>query len=231
MTTEPNTANASMAALTKGAAARYPDHVAARFRRGDEWVEITYAALWDEVRAVAHGLIGLGVEPGDRVAILCNTRYEFSVVDLAASTAGAVVVPVYPSNSPVECEWVIGDSGARIVVCEDEQQVAKVEQVRAALPALEHVVLIDGESAGTTGLDALRAAGEDGDDAGLVGRIDAVRPEDPCLIIYTSGTTGRPKGVVLTNQGFAAGRASAVEMELFGAGDCLLYTSDAADEL
>ena len=219
MTTGSETAHASMAAITRSAAERYADQVAARYRRGDEWTEVSYAELWAQVRAVAHGLIGLGVERGDRVAILCNTRFEFSVVDLAASTAGAIVVPVYPSNSPVECEWVIGDSGAKVVICEDAGQVAKVEQVRAGLPALEHVVVIDGPVAATVALDELRASGEDGDDAVLDARIDAVQAEDPCLIIYTSGTTGRPKGVVLTNQGFAAGRASAVEMALFGPGD------------
>jgi long-chain acyl-CoA synthetase len=217
--TQRDTTIASMAALTKAAADRFPDQVAARYRRGDEWVDVTYAALWEDVRSVAHGLIGLGVEPGDRVAIVCNTRYEFSVVDLAASTTGAIVVPVYPSNSPIECEWVLGDSGSGVVICEDEHQEAKIEQVRAGLPDLRHVVLIDGESDVTIGLDRLRADGRDGDDAALDARIDGVQAEDPCLIIYTSGTTGRPKGVVLTNRGFASGRASAVEMDLFGPGD------------
>jgi long-chain acyl-CoA synthetase len=161
----------------------------------------------------------LGVGAGDRVAIQSNTRYEFSLVDLAASTAGAIVVPVYPSNSPDECRWVIGDSGATVVICEDAAQVAKVDEVRADLPALEHIVVIDGEVEGTIPLAELAARGDGGDESALEARIADVGPDDPCLIIYTSGTTGRPKGVVLTNRGFAAGRESAVEMALFGPGD------------
>ena len=80
---------------------------------------------------------------GDRVAILVNTRVEFTIADLAASTAGAIVVPVYPSNSPDECEWVLSDSGSKVIICEDPSQVAKIEVVRGNLPALEHIVVID----------------------------------------------------------------------------------------
>lgn len=222
MTTELGPATAPMAALTRTAAERYPDARAALFRRGDDWQEVTYAELWDEVKRLALGLIGLGVELGDRVAVQCNTRYEFSLVDLAASTVGAIVVPVYPSNSPDECRWVIGDSGAKLVIAENAGQVAKIDEVRDHLPALQRVVIIDGESEGALPLAEVRAAGDGGDESVLDERIAAVRPDDPCLIIYTSGTTGRPKGVVLTNAGFAAGRESAVEMALFGPGD-LVY--------
>jgi len=219
MTTETAPSNAPMAALAARAADRYPDDLAAKYLRDGAWQELTYAGLWEQVRQLAHGLIGLGVESGDRVAILCNTRVEFSIADLAASSTGAIVVPVYPSNSPDECEWVVGDSGAKVIICENAAQVAKIDQVRSGLPALEHVIVIDGAVDGATSWADALAAGADGDDVELARRADEAQPDDACLIIYTSGTTGRPKGVVLTNEGFAAGRRSAVEMALFGPGD------------
>ena len=151
--------------------------------------------------------------------MLSNTRVEFTLVDLAASSAGAIVVPVYPTNSADECAWVLGDSGATIVVCETADQVAKVDSVRADLPALAHVVVIDGPAQGAMPLADVEASGEGADPAELERRAGAADLDDPCLIIYTSGTTGRPKGVVLTHRGFAAGRRSAIEMQLFGEGD------------
>jgi long-chain acyl-CoA synthetase len=171
------------------------------------------------VRDVALGLVSLGIERGDRVAVLANTRVEFAVADLAISTAGAIVVPVYPSNSADECQWVVGNSQSRAIVCEDATQVSKIDSVRTNLPDLEHVVVIDGAAPGTMTLDELGAHGAGGDAGELDRRIAAVSDDDGCLIIYTSGTTGRPKGVLLTNRGFAAGRASTRDMRLFGCGD------------
>jgi long-chain acyl-CoA synthetase len=208
-----------MTDLTRNAAQHFGHAVAARSRRDGAWVDLTYSDLWSRVRDLAMGLVQLGVDVGDRVCILCNTRLEFTVANLAASTAGAIVVPVYPSNSPVECEWVVGDSGARVIICEDRAQVAKIEEVRSALPDLVHVLIVDGECEGALSVDAVTASGRTGDVGELDRRAAAVGPDDACLIIYTSGTTGRPKGVVLTNRSLAAGRRSAVEMQLFGEGD------------
>ena len=111
------------------------------------------------------------------------------------------MVPVYPTNAPEECEWVAGNSEARVIVCEDAGQVAKITQVRDALPALEAIVVIDGPAGDADlTLDDLRARGRDeGDRDELVRRRDAVTPEDRCFIVYTSGTTGPPKGTVLTH--------------------------------
>ena len=108
-----------MASLARNGAAAYGDSVAAMFLRDGGWQSLTYDELWQRVRDVALGLVSLGVERGDRVAVLANTRVEFAIADLAISTAGAIVVPVYPSNSADECEWVVGDSQSRVVVCED----------------------------------------------------------------------------------------------------------------
>jgi long-chain acyl-CoA synthetase len=209
----------TMATLARVAADRFEDVVAARFLRDGEWAELSYRELWQQVRDLALGLIGLGVAVGDRVGVLANTRVEFTVVDLAASTVGAIVVPVYPTNSPGECEWVVGDSGAKVIFCEDAAQVAKIDQVRSGLPDLEHVIVIEGEAGGAQTIAELVASGAGVETEELDRRADAVGADDACLIIYTSGTTGRPKGVVLTNKGFAAGRRSAADMELFGPGD------------
>jgi long-chain acyl-CoA synthetase len=207
-----------MARLAKLAADRFGDTTGARFLRDGEWQQLTYNELWDRVRDLALGFARLGVGVGDRVAILANTRVEFTIADLAASTAGAVVVPVYPSNSPEECEWVVGDSESKVIVCENPDQVAKIGLVRANLPSLEHVVVIDGEADGALTMDEVAASGR-GEDAGeLDERASQVAADDACLIIYTSGTTGRPKGVVLTNRGFAEARRVGVEINLFGAG-------------
>jgi long-chain acyl-CoA synthetase len=213
------TTKLTMAELTRVAAERYRDADAARFLRDGTWETLTFGGLWQRVADVARGLIGLGVGVGDRVGVLCNTRLEFTIVDLATATVGGIVVPVYPTNSADECLWVLGDSGATVVVCETADHVARIDSVRAELPALVHTIVVDGPAAGAVPLAEVEAAGAGGDDAELDRRAAAVGLDDACLIIYTSGTTGRPKGVVLTNRGFAAARRSATEMELFGRGD------------
>jgi long-chain acyl-CoA synthetase len=219
MTAEAGATDTTMASLARVAADRYGNVIAARFLRDGEWTELSYRDVWQRVRELALGLVDLGVAVGDRVCILANTRVEFTIVDLAASTVGAIVVPVYPTNSPEECEWVVGDSGAKVILCEDAAQVAKIDEVRTGLPDLEHVIVVDGEATGAQTIAELAARGAAVDPEELDRRADAVGPDDACLIIYTSGTTGRPKGVVLTNTGFAAGRRCAVDMELFGPGD------------
>ena len=142
--TTAGTAKLTMAELTRAAAERHGDAEAARYLRDGAWETMTFAELWGRVADIGRGLIGLGVGVGDRVAVLCNTRLEFTLVDLAASSIGAIVVPVYPTNSPDECQWVVGDSGATVIVCETADHVAKIDSVRAALPALVHTIVVDG---------------------------------------------------------------------------------------
>lgn len=217
------TSDLLMTTLARSTAERYGDDVAAaRFLVDGEWQSMSYTELAARVRAVAHGLIGLGVEVGDRVAVLCGTRVEFTIAQLGANAAGAIAVPVYPTSSADECRWVVGDAGARVIVCENGSHVAKIESVRADLPELEHVVVIEASSdGGEVTFDGLVAQGEDGDDSELEARAAHVKPDDPCLIVYTSGTTGRPKGVVLGHQGFAAGRRISREMGLINQGDTI----------
>jgi long-chain acyl-CoA synthetase len=189
---------ATVAALPSSVAQRFGDHLAARHRVDGEWREVTYHEVVEAIGEIALGLAELGIEPGDRVGIIADTRLEWTLASYGISAAGGVVVPVYPTNSPRECEWVLGNSGAKAVVCENDAQAAKVEQVRGNLPDLGHVIAIDG-GAGDLTLDQLRESGRGRDRAELEERQSRVVPEDAYTIIYTSGTTGPPKGVVLTH--------------------------------
>jgi long-chain acyl-CoA synthetase len=188
----------TIAELADAAAEQFGEHVAARYKRDDQWRDITFAQAAARIEELALGLLATGIAPGDRVAILSNTRFEWTLVSLAASAAGAVVVPVYPTNAASECEWVLADSGTRLVICEDAAQVAKIERVRSELPALEHLFVIDAAD-GVPSLDELGARGTGQDRSELTRRQAELRVQDIYTIIYTSGTTGPPKGTVLTH--------------------------------
>ncbi|MBS1868879.1 MAG: long-chain fatty acid--CoA ligase [Actinobacteria bacterium] len=203
---EASTGSKTIADLLPLAAERYGDRVAVQFKQDGAWHEVTVAGVAAIAQEIGLGLVDLGVQPGDRVSILCRTRPEWTYCDFGATEAGACVVPIYPTNAPEECEWVLADSGARVVICEDASQVAKVAEVRERLPALQHVVVIDpdGVPADAITLQDLRARGRGADRQQLARRIAAVQPADPFTIIYTSGTTGPPKGCVLTHGNYRA---------------------------
>ncbi|MFZ0382734.1 MAG: long-chain fatty acid--CoA ligase [Solirubrobacteraceae bacterium] len=215
--------NRTIARAAASAAERFGDRTAVRHRRNDEWHDATFAEVATIVDELALGLIGLGLAPGDRVALLANTRPEWTYSSLAISRAGGIVVPIYPTNSPEECEWVAGNSDAKIVICEDAGQKAKIEQVRRNLEHLEHVVLIDDEGPDapqpTPTIGQLRDRGRGGDRAELERRCDAVSPGDPYTIIYTSGTTGAPKGVVLSHGNCASVGLMVEEIEFINEGE------------
>lgn len=196
-------ADPTIASLAAGLGRTDGDHPAVMRRAGDEWHEQTYAELAGEIRAVARGLVGLGIQPGDRFCILGETRPEWTHADLAAAMCGATVVPIYATNAPEECEWVVSNSGARAVLCENAAQVAKIEQVRDKLPELEHVLAIDPEGCGSDVIALQTLAAEaSGSDDEIDRRAVAVEHDAAYTIVYTSGTTGPPKGCVLTHQNF-----------------------------
>jgi long-chain acyl-CoA synthetase len=216
------TGSSTVADLIPRTAAEHAEHTAVRFKRGGAWHDVSYAELATIVQEIGLGLIDLGIEPGERVCILANTRPEWSYADLAATAAGAVVVPIYQTNSPEECLWVISDSGASAIVCEDEEQLAKIAEIRDQLPHLRTVIVIDpadgssSEEASANGsssaaealqaitLEQVRERGHSRSTEELDARRAAVRPEDPYTFIYTSGTTGPPKGCVLTHGNYRA---------------------------
>ena len=131
----------TIADLVPRAAASYGELPAIRFKHEGAWQDVSYSELGEIVQEVALGLIDLGIAPGERLWILAGTRPEWSYADLGATSAGIVVVPVYQTNSPEECHWVLSDSGACAVVCEDEEQLAKILAVRDRLPDLRAVIV------------------------------------------------------------------------------------------
>jgi len=175
------------------------------------------------VREIAKGLIALGVQPGDRVAILSNTRAEWTLADLGVMCAGAIVVPVYQTNSPDECLYVLDHSGATAIFCEDDHQQGKLREIRKKLPKLRQIVLFEGDSEGAMTLEALRAGGADVTDEQLAERVDGAGPDDTATIVYTSGTTGPPKGCLLTHANLRADVGMLRQRVGFSAGDDVVY--------
>ena len=200
-TTTHSTGSKTIADLIGQAAVKHAEHVAVRHKADGDWHDVTFAQVGEIVSEVGRGLIDLGVQPGERVCILCDTRPEWTYADFAISSAGGVVVPIYPTNSPEECEWVAGNSESVGVICENAEQVAKIVAVRDRLPQLRFIVAVDpsGDVADAVSLDDVRARGRTRDAAELEERAAAVGPDDPFTFIYTSGTTGPPKGCVLTH--------------------------------
>jgi long-chain acyl-CoA synthetase len=195
MTALPSSASAAADTLPELLLRSFASHegTAMSVRRDGVTHETTFAELVTVTREIAGGLIAHGVRPGDRVAILGNTRPEWTLADCGALCAGATVVPVYHTNSPEECEYVLVHSGARVLICEDAEQLAKITKIRARVPALEHVFTML-PTEGAPSLAELRSSG-DPDTADLV----HVEPDEPATIVYTSGTTGPPKGCALTH--------------------------------
>ena len=162
------------------------------------WADVTASQFKDEVVAVAKGLVAAGIGVGDRVALMSHTRYEWTLIDYAIWTAGAVTVPVYETSSAEQAEWILSDSGARACFVETTGYEDTIGGFRDRVPALEHLWRID------PALDSLRAAGAGVSDEVITERAAAAKASDLATVIYTSGTTGRPKGCELTHQNLLA---------------------------
>ncbi|MFI1183998.1 AMP-dependent synthetase/ligase [Streptomyces sp. NPDC020799] len=191
----------------ENAAAAPTDVVLSRKQPDGTWRDVTTATFAAEVLATAKGLIAHGLRPGDRLAIMARTTYEWTLLDFAAWAAGLVGVPVYPTSSAHQVRWILQDSGAAACVVESAAQERLVEGVRADLPRLDRLWSFD---AGAIG--ALMAAGRELP-ASVVTEARATRtPADIATLIYTSGTTGRPKGCVLTHGNFFTEADSSSEL-------------------
>jgi long-chain acyl-CoA synthetase len=189
----------TLADLLPRAEAMYGASPAVCFKDGEKWVNRGFTEVVEIVRPLALGLTELGIEKGDRVAILGNTRPEWTYFDFAALSIGATVVPIYQTNSPEECRYVLENSDAKVVVVEDDEQLEKVRSVRAQLPQLEHIVMMAGAAEDAIAAEQLSAKGNGVDVAVWEQRYSAVTPADICTFIYTSGTTGPPKGCVISH--------------------------------
>ncbi len=193
------TKSKTLADLLPRAVQMYGSSPAIRFKQGGEWVDRSYEEVGEIVRPLALGLIDLGVAAGDKVSILGNTRPEWTYADFAALSVGAIVVPIYQTNSPEECQYVLENSDAKVVVVEDEEQLAKIRAIRERLPLLEHVVLMSGSDEEAISFAQLSARGTTREASEWEARWAAVTREDICTFIYTSGTTGPPKGCVISH--------------------------------
>jgi long-chain acyl-CoA synthetase len=214
----------TIADLLPKAVAKYGSQRAVMFKDDDgQWATRSYNEVGDTVRELALGLIGLGIEKGDKVSILGNTRVEWTYFDYAALTAGATVVPIYQTNSAEECEYVLENSDAKVVIVEDEDQLEKIRQVRDRCPKLEHVIRMTGTGGGALSVAELVERGAALGESDWAARYESVTPEDICTFIYTSGTTGPPKGCVISHGNYRAMLDMVVEKNVLEGGDELTY--------
>ena len=175
------------------------------------------------VKEIALGLVDFGIERGDRVSILSNTRPEWTYANFGILSAGAASVSIYQTNSPEECRYVLGHSESRVVFVEDAEQLDKVRQVRSELPNLELIVVMEpsGDMGNALSLDDLRGRGRGRDDSELEERATGIGPADPCLYIYTSGTTGPPKGCILSHGNYRAECDMVETLDVLGPGEAV----------
>ncbi|MEW2267264.1 AMP-dependent synthetase/ligase [Streptomyces sp. NPDC047853] len=188
-------------------ASEAPDAVVLRREVDGVWRPVTAAEFAREVTAVAKGLIAAGLEPGGRVAVMSRTRYEWTVLDFAVWSAGGQTVPVYPTSSADQVEWIVRDSGAAHVVTETAAHTATVVAGTASHPERPRTFELDAGA-----LADLTALGRDVSDKEVTKRRTALTPDTVATVCYTSGTTGRPKGCVLTHANLHAEAANTVEL-------------------
>ncbi|WUR82644.1 AMP-dependent synthetase/ligase [Streptomyces phaeochromogenes] len=203
----PKAATGSTADLPFTNAAEAPDAVVLRRREHGTWQPVTAAAFAHEVTALAKGLIAAGLEPGGRVAVMSRTRYEWTLLDFAIWAAGGLSVPVYPTSSPEQIEWIVRDSDARFVVVETAENAEAVATGTADHPDPPRVWQIDGGA-----ISDLTVLGGGIAEEEVTRRRAALTPDTVATICYTSGTTGQPKGCVLTHANLHAEAANTVEL-------------------
>ncbi|HEX4444531.1 MAG TPA: AMP-dependent synthetase/ligase [Galbitalea sp.] len=161
------------------------------------WKDVTATEFLGQVTALAKGLVAAGIQPGDKIGLICRTRYEWTLLDFATWFAGAILVPVYETSSPHQIHFDMHDSGAIAMVTETPEQFARFDEVHADLPLIKKVWQID-----LGALDKLAAAGSDVTDEEIERRRNLAKGSDVATLIYTAGTTGNPKGCVLTHSNF-----------------------------
>ena len=214
----------SVARMFLDRVAATPASEAFRFASGDSWASVSWSQVGDRVRRQAAGLIALGVEPEQPVAVASATRYEWVLADLAIMCAGAATTTVYPTTTAEDVTYIISDSGSRVVFAEDDTQIRKLRDNRSQLPNVAKVVTTDGTPDGdwVLSLAELERLGEDliAAQASIVDdRVAAITPDSLATLIYTSGTTGRPKGVRLPHSAWTYEAASVDSVSILRADD------------
>ncbi|MBV9140207.1 MAG: AMP-binding protein [Pseudonocardiales bacterium] len=194
-------------------AERFAGSVSFRRRVEGGWLDVTARDFAGHVTAVAKGLLAAGIEPGDRIALLSRTRYEWTLLDYAIWATGGSTVPIYETSSPEQVEWILSDSGAKAVVVETAAHYAMVQDIAARLGGPALLWQIDpttGAHSPAAAIDELTALGAEIRDDAVRERARAVGAEEMATLIYTSGTTGRPKGCELTHRNLLGVTRSAV---------------------
>ncbi|MGE5047285.1 MAG: AMP-dependent synthetase/ligase [Deltaproteobacteria bacterium] len=214
----------SMAQLFLSRAGTDAQRTAARRKVAGKWQDMSWAQLAGEAEETAWGLIALGVKQGEMVSIIAGTRVEWTVADFGCAFCGAVTVPIYQSNTPEECQFILDNSGAVLVFAEDQKQLAKLRQEKARLPSIRNVVLLEGEGDGAwaLSLEQLKARGREHKarvPGELEQRLRMQKRDDLLTVLYTSGTTGMPKGVMITNDNMLFAAEITVGMGLLGRED------------
>jgi len=178
------------------------DAPALKRKRGGAWQTISWREYHERVRLAARALIALGVSPGDHVTIIGYNSPEWFIADIAAIMAGAIPAGIYTTNSAEQCKYIADHCDARVAFVESDEQLAKFRAIRASLPKLRAIVVMDGDAGDDDVLtwSELLERGRSVTDENLDARIAAQRESDVCTLIYTSGTTGIPKGVMLTHR-------------------------------
>ncbi|MET9192224.1 AMP-binding protein [Streptomyces olivaceus] len=198
----------SLADLPFDNAAAVPDQVVLSRRSPDgDWSDVTAAEFAAQVLAVAKGMIGEGLMPGDRIAVMARTTYEWTLLDFAAWAAGLVTVPIYPTSSLFQTRWILQDSGAVTLVTETTAQAAALGPEMDRIPDLKHLWVMEKGH-----VERLAELGGRLHDAEVEVRRGMLGPGTPATLIYTSGTTGRPKGCVLSHGNFFAEVDNAIEL-------------------
>jgi long-chain acyl-CoA synthetase len=175
----------------------------------DGWRDVTAAEFHRQVVALAKGFVAAGIEPGEKIGLMCSTRYEWSLIDFAVAFAGAIIVPVYETSAPFQVRFNLEDSGATAMIVEKADHFARFDEVRAELPAVTKVWQLH-----LGDLDKLAASGGDVTDDELERRRTVATGSDVATIIYTSGSTGTPKGCIITHSNFVElSRNAAVAMK------------------
>ncbi|MFZ9744976.1 MAG: AMP-dependent synthetase/ligase [Aquiluna sp.] len=175
-----------------------PNHALFSRKNPDgSWRDVTSADFLSEVQSLAKGLIASGIKPGDAVALMSRTRYEWTMIDFAVWFAGGVVVPIYETSSPQQIQWILSDSDAVAVFIENDDHLQRVEAVKSNCPRLKQIWRIDSKD-----FSDLHQLGEKVSDADLESARASAEAKDLATIVYTSGTTGNPKGCELTHKSF-----------------------------
>ncbi len=225
MSTSPRTLNELFFGAMDRSASR---PVAMRIKRGGTWTDLSFADLLAQVQALSIGLHELGVNAGDRLAILSENRPEWAITDFACLACRCADVPVYPTLPAHQIEYILRDSGAVAVCCSSAAQLGKILDIRGNLPNLKHIIVFDAEAAtgGALTFDSIVAKGRAALAKYPTWRADAlaVKPDDLATLIYTSGTTGDPKGVMLTHGNITSDVVAGLQvLDLRQSDECLSF--------